>query len=345
MDKKIKEEVVILNALFCVFVVFSHICSDFIATAAHDDILFLAVVPFLRLGRFMSSGFVFLAAYKLFFSNTISDYKAYILKRIKIVFLPYVIWNVIYYINFVLWGYFPFSIYDLIYYIFDGTLSAPFYFVLVIMQFYILLPLWQLISNKVNPVYAIIVAFILNYYLNSNVFRPIYASILPNHTIFFDRLFLGFLVVWVLGMYCGKNRDLFLKFITEKRMIIRGFCLFFALIVVVLEYQLQLNDKVYPYTTAIYHCYMYFALFVCFEWANRKKSTNWMEKINEISYNTYLNHCFVLLYVSRFLRYTPISDPATLFIISMILVFSITFLGNWVLLLINNRLKRRKINV
>ena len=95
------------------------------------------------------------------------DYRKFYSNRLIRIVVPYIAWNLIYYLYFVLKGYFPFSLYNRPLY--TGETCYPFYFIVVIVQFYALAPLWFLIVKKSNItvvlVLSAVVTFLLHQYL------------------------------------------------------------------------------------------------------------------------------------------------------------------------------------
>ncbi|MFI3254383.1 MAG: acyltransferase [Eubacteriales bacterium] len=329
-QNKLKTEVVFLNVCYCLLIIFIHGSSEMISSGDRSTFLFSLVLAMWRLSFFAISGFIFLSGYKIGFSKEITTYLPYIQGRFQKIFLPYVLWNVIYYVNFVIWGYFSFSASDLLYYIFSGTLSAPFYFVLVIMQFYLLMPIWQWMMRKVPPHIGISVAFVLQYTLK-HLLAPVYVSILPNHTIFFDRFFSHFLVYWVLGLYCGKYRTVLLEKIQKYASILWGGTVIFATICLVLTYQSYLFEKANPYFLYFHDVYTWFVILTTLQVASKVKLRPWMMLVNQISYPIYLNHCFILLYLSRVLGYASFLGSSVLYFVQIIALIFLSILCNYIL--------------
>lgn len=329
MKTQRKEEVVVLNIFYCLLIIFIHSSSDMISYGARESLTYLLVLGLWRLSFFAIQGFIFLSAYKSVLIPGEFHYGSYLKKRVRVIFLPYVLWNVIYYLNFVFWGYFPFSLGDLLYYIAAGTLSAPFYFVIVIMQFYLLMPVWRWLVNHVKPWLGISLGILLQYSFRPLLY-PMYAAILPNHTIFFHRLFPYFLLVWLVGLYCGKYRDWFLAYLPKVRLAIGlGFALFSGstLFFVTQDY---IKGVSWEFSSVNYQIYTLFTIFFSLLLAQKVKVTPLMEKIGGVTYPIYLNHCFILFYVSKVLERIPL--PSTLaYLIRVLLMYLLTVGGNLLL--------------
>ena len=107
------------------------------------------------------------------------------------------------------------------YYVFDGKfllqslflgdMISPFYFVVIIFQFYILFPIWKWIVERF-PMCAVIVGAVLcnRIFLG---YLPQIITIVSTDTTFAynDRVFTSYLIYWILGCYAGKYYDCFLQ--------------------------------------------------------------------------------------------------------------------------------------
>ena len=134
------------NALCCLLVIMIHVMSlgitDADPTSWQGAVVF---VPWL-LSRCAVPGFLFSGGMKMGLElarDTLSPYGPYILRRAKKVYFPYLFWTLFYYLCFLPIGYVRGSLAELGNYLWFGSLSAQFYYVLVVMQLYLLRPLWR----------------------------------------------------------------------------------------------------------------------------------------------------------------------------------------------------------
>lgn len=216
-----KQEINILNVLFCIMVIFIH-ASGAVISGPKDTIAYMGIFPVWNIFSVAVPGFIFLSGLKSGLSNeqfTAKSYPYFILKKLKKIYLPYCLWVVVYYAWFVWREYFPFSSTELIKYILNGTLAAHFYFVIIIMQFYILLPLIKKLAKKLSPVVLLILSLLISYFSEKYLSTAIYdvASVKFIHT---DRLFSTYLVYYVLGLICAESYDKVLNFGQNKWLMI-----------------------------------------------------------------------------------------------------------------------------
>lgn len=156
-------EISFLNILLCVLVVFIHSSSEPVSSLDKSTLSWaICFIPW-RLSAFAVQGFLLLSGVKLFLgqSKSQTSYPAFIAKRFRTVFLPYALWVVVYYIYFLRLRYFDFSLIDLASYIVKGDLVGHFYFVIAIMQFYLLMPLWRRIVSRYSAASALTAALLV----------------------------------------------------------------------------------------------------------------------------------------------------------------------------------------
>ena len=192
-----------VNAVFavefflCLFVIFIHVSAEGISVGDKTGI-FSGVLFFInRTLSFVVPAFIFTSALKLTlkYKDTYPSL-SYYRDRVARVYLPYVVWAAIYYAYFVANNYFDFSAGDLFVYIFNGTLAAHFYFIVVIMQFYVMLPLFLFFMKKAPVLTGLTVTIIMCVYRFCIPGDALIFTLLPA-----DRWFFGYLIFWYMGSY------------------------------------------------------------------------------------------------------------------------------------------------
>ena len=187
-----KTEIEALNALFFLLVVFIHVSSEPIRLLDRQSIVFGIMMALWQLASVVMQGFVFLSGLKLFLgARKKFSYPGFILRRFIKIYLPFVLWTIIYYLYFWQREYYELNLFKFGRYLLIGNIVSPFYFIIVIMQFYLLMPLWRLIVRKVIPKVAIPAALVIMI-----IMKKIQ---IPYN----DRIFTTYLLYWVLGCYAG----------------------------------------------------------------------------------------------------------------------------------------------
>lgn len=298
MVKKHYYELDRLNVLLCLIVVFIHAFGGVAVRLDQNSFIHMLSASALRNCAFVVQGFIFLSAlkYSMAADRGKFRYGAFLIKRIRRVLLPYIICVTVYYICFCSLDYFEdgFSMPVLLRYIYDGTLSAHFYFVIAIMQFYLLMPLWIGAVRRL-PAPVIVLSGIIIY--------CIWVIRFAGKTEFFDRIFLSYIAFWMAGLAAGKNYDKFTNTIRKKISVIVFAFILLAIIdgsvfyimkdTLLMAYCFEIIHMLYAFSAIL------FAIAICM--FSDKKPSFLTGAVNGLSYEIYLWHCLVLTYIDRFI--------------------------------------------
>ncbi len=209
MRKKLSE-IDSFEAILCLFVVMIHVLSDSIS--AYPVGSFLSAVSFIsaRILTFAVPAFIISSGVKFAHTYTEGDfrYTSFLKRRITKIYVPYLMIAAIYYLYFVFHrNYFPFDALELIRHLSLGTIAAPFYFIVIIMQFYILAPITLGFCKRITPTFGIILAGIITILSKYFLIGFQYA----------DRVCLVYYVYWIIGCYIGINFDMNLERLRRKK--------------------------------------------------------------------------------------------------------------------------------
>ena len=327
MKRKITE-VSVFEFFLCMFVILIHLLSEGANVFPKWSVLSIVFHTVTRLTTFAVPAFIFTSALKLFykFSERKFSYFPFLIDRIRKIYLPYIIMVIIYYVVFI----YAFHIYDfnpvsLIEYILDGDLSAQFYFVILIMQFYLLMPLWILMSKNRSRIFNTIIVLIS--IICSIAFRTIMESSDYSH-----KVFPSYLVFWVLGMYAGVYYNDFIKLLSRHRLIIYAGWLIFAVLHCVtsyMEYGGVINNT-FSNVYIIFFCL--FSTFGFYKYAYgitqslESRGKGFFISISGASYSIYLVHCLIITSAYEILNEMSILDTMTRFIITAIVTYSLSII-------------------
>lgn len=318
MEKR--KEIDIVNILLCILVMLIHILSRSVASLDKASIQYLAVLVPSRLASFVVQGFIFLSGMKYFMKYEHNDFKyfPFIGLRVRTILLPYILWNVIYYIALMPLGYFDFSILELIKYIIMGNMISHFYFVVIIIQFYLLMPLWILLLKKIDEKLLLILSLVL---------MIAFGQYLAVGIRYNDRVFLKYIFYWIAGCLAGRHIDWFLGLIRERRLKIIIVYIVIALIDCILTY--FNNTREYIAYLEIVHI-MYCIVAVVFVFAICGKLRGYVDKaifgiINRQSYNIYLSHCLVLYYCDGIMNAVGIYSAKGILMVRFLVCYGLTF--------------------
>lgn len=207
--------------------------------------------------RFSVPIFFFLSAFCLFYQKnfaqdilTWTGYKKFLLRRMKSLAIPYVAWSIVYFIHYTLRYHDPYfcTIPTFIEGLFFGLASYQLYFVVILLWFYLTMPLWSLLLKKMTAqklffclVIQIFFDYISSYELGA--FTNKFIAYRLNYWV------IHYFFIFLLGGYLAKNFDDFKKnFLHSKKLAI-----FFAvsLIFFLAHYEFLIFSKNYSAVSAI----------------------------------------------------------------------------------------------
>ncbi len=197
MQKKLSE-ISSFEVILCLSVVMIHILSESIAEYAKGSILSILSFSISKMLTFVVPGFMISAGIKFAnkFEHGSFNYFSFLKTRITKIYLPYIIFSIIYYLYFVFYRtYFDFSFIKLGNYLLYGSIAAPFYFIALIMQFYILSPIimvfYRILPSNIGIFFAAIINIASMYFLKELKYS--------------DRIFTSYFLYWIIGCYIGTD--------------------------------------------------------------------------------------------------------------------------------------------
>ena len=324
--KKRVYEVSLLNVIFTLLVIFIHVSSDALMALDKTRLPYVIIMTLWRMSTFVVQGFIFLSGFKMFYGlSEPINYKKYYLSKLKKIFLPYILWVIIYYFCYLYKGHFTGEnhLILIIKYIISGNISAQFYFIVVIAQFYLLLPLWVWLKNKVSPTFAIVGSFLIMYLCSTQL--PV---MLANRGIYFlynDRIFTTYLFYFVFGIYAATEYEKFTS-ILKKKFITISLAFFLMLAVnTVITYMWQTQRLTGFIIDSVHIIYCLCAIVFIYALVIRceRISTNHIIKnIDGSSYYIYLTHMLFVLGINYFMAQQHITSVWLTYSIRIIFVYS-----------------------
>lgn len=312
-----KRELSLLNVLFCLLVIFIHIVSYPLAGYTQGSIPYNGVLVLWRLASFVVQGFILLAGLKLFLGRE-KPYFVMLKSKLKTIILPYTIWYVVYFIFYVIIADYPLDISFIAKHFFLGSLAPHTYFIPLIMQFFLLYPLWKLIIKSINPFLAVSLAFLISTFAESILPVILYKNNLS--FLYNDRLFTTYISYWIVGCYLGANYERFSEFIHKHSFIIPYV---FTVIINILFTYINYNIKYISYLNIIHSVYCFITILFLFRVFSRiKEKSNLITNIDKSSYTIYLCHMlFVFISSYLFQNIICIQSNILLFLLMVITVY------------------------
>lgn len=254
-----------------------------------DSVDFNFTVIWRQLINFAVPMFLSISGFFLVNKNieTQNEYILFLKKQIPRVLIPYVIWSFLYLSISYIRG---ISLFVLIYKFFTFQTAGPFYFVILIIEYYILLPVLQKFATIKGLIYSSIISlcscsfiFYLRYYMKISLPLYIYGSA-PSWLFFY-----------ILGMFIRKN-GVKLKNVTIIIFVLVGFGLSLIETFVVYYKFHSIGDSVTAIKISSF-VYSSFVILLAFKNYNRKFNkipTSILTYLGQISYGIFLSHMFFM---------------------------------------------------
>lgn len=344
-----KPEISILNVAFCLIVIFIHVTSAPVTQLDKTTWQFAAVLVPWRLSAFVTQGFILLSGIKLFLGRGKNiDYRKFYLSRLYKIVIPYILCVAAYYIFFCVYGYYTFHLPELVRFIFIGDLAVHFYFIIVIVQFYLLAPLWIKAVKKADP--AMICVFALMTTIISNQYLPnIVALFLPDYYFpYAGRLFSSYLIYWIGGCLIGLYYEVFSESVRKNRTAITVWFAASATSNAILSYLHFSGKKTIDWLEIIHLMYCLSAVIFAYSTALLIKDTyrggyKAVFFLDSVTYPAYLIHVLIIYIVNYGIDKLGITRISVMYAIraagATILTFSISILYK----ILSSRLKKQSI--
>lgn len=327
MKRKITE-VSVFEFFLCMFVILIHLLSEGVNVFSKWSVLSIVFYTVTRLTTFAVPAFIFTSALKLFykFSERRFSYMPFLIDRIRKIYVPYIIMVIIYYIVFV----YAFHIYSfnpvsLIKYILNGDLSAQFYFVVLIMQFYLLMPVWILISkNKSKKFHTVIAIITLIITIGFRMFL--------SYDEYIHKLFPSYMIFWILGMYAGMYYNEFIRFLSRSQLMVYAGWLVFAILHSVtsyMEYCGVINNSLSA-VFVVFFCL--FSTFGFYQYAYglteslESRGKGFFISISAASYSIYLVHCLIITSTQEIMNTFGLENTILRFVITAVVTYSLSII-------------------
>lgn len=214
-------------------------------------------------------------------------YFIFLKKQIPRVLIPYFLWSIFYLsIDIIIYGT---DLISLFIKFISFQASSPFYFILLIIQYYVLLPILQKMAN----IKGLIVAGIISAISCLVIFYFRYYTLIEPPLYIYGGSFTTWIVFFVLGIYIRKNG---IKSTKSKLLAVTILCLALSIFVTI-YLCLKFHNMGYAATATKISAFAYsFAIILyLFKFMDRDfKRFKLLSFIGEVSFGIYFSHMFVL---------------------------------------------------
>ena len=325
-----RTEISLLNLLFCLLVVWIHCCSHPISVLDRSSWQFALILALQRLAFVSVHGFFFLSGVKLTLGGgTPPPLGRYWLRRTKAIFLPYLLAVAVYYVYFMRRGYFGFSLPDLVGYAVRGDLSSPFYFIVALVQFVLLAPLFRWLARRWSPVILLPTAFGITLLSVQQLNEVLHLFSPALNFPYSDRIFTSYLFYYLAGCCAGQYYDRFLDLLRKNTGLLAACALFFAAADVYLSHRILADGVFFSCPELIRSLYLSTAIPALYALALRfpMPLPSLAQKMDRASFLVYLYHSLVITIFNDWAARLGIQKVSVQFALRLVAVYTVTFLG------------------
>ncbi|MBQ4592200.1 MAG: acyltransferase [Clostridia bacterium] len=329
---KKKHELTLVSLLYMLLVIFIHAASECVTGFRTDSFPFAVMCSAHRLSSYVVQGFLFLSGVKLFLPrrDAAFSYPKFYLSRVKRVVLPYLFVFALFCVYFVAEGRLAL---DLPYFLREcltGGLVGHFYYVAIMCQFYLLIPIWRFAADRCSPALTVFVSLMTM--LICRVHLPEVVRLLTGYELTLNsRLFTTFLFYFVCGIFCGRNYDRFAEFLCVRRREITVLCAVTGIVDCLLIWVIR-NGVYYPAWADDFHVLYCTAAILCSlsyakAFAERYPSfaeRPFIRRLANASYNVYLIHPLFLFVADDYLERTGITSLTGRFVLRAAAVYAVS---------------------
>ena len=345
MKRKITE-ISVFEFFLCMFVILIHLLSEGVDTLPKWSFWSILFASLTRLTTFAVPGFVFTSAVKLFYQYGDArhfSYPRFLWGRCRKIVFPYVLTTIIYYAVFVwILTMYPFDWNQLLGFLLSGNLSAQFYFVILIVQFYLLMPIWFIFSRTKSKAFAavlVIAAFALT--ILCRMYFPHPESI--------AKVFPSYLIFWILGIYAGLYYESFEKWMIRSKFLLYPAWLILAVAHCILSYMQFGGLIAYKFSPVIVVFFCLFSIFGFYSYTREltisleKRGKGLLTSISQASYDIYLIHCLIIIVLYRILTEMEIHHVLARFGIAFVVTYGLSIIFSVLRTTIFSNLKAKRL--
>lgn len=317
-----------MNTAFCAMVMLIHCLSQAVGSLRVDSWQFACVYLAQKLSFVSVYGFFFLSGVKLTLprGRRVGVWEYY-RGRLKSIFLPYLIAALVYYAWFAFHlGWREPSLGDFLGGLVRGNLISPFYFVVALAQFVLLMPLLRYVSERVSPVFSLPLALCVSW-MSELYFAQFLQLFFPELSFpYGDRVFTTYLFYYLAGCYVGRQYDAFVAALRKNG----GFVSVAFVLTAAFDLWLTYRGKVLalwsPLAPMAHLTYLIAAIAFCFYLAVRigRPLPRLLARVDRASYLIYLYHALVISAFDLLLSRLGISDIGAQFALRLAVVYLVT---------------------
>lgn len=323
-----------MRFIACLAVIIVHITATGVTGYIHGSFPHIVMLIINRSFKFTTPIFIFLSGVTSFYSYRKKEFKyfPFIVKRLEKVLVAYLIWCFIYYAAYIKLG--IHNSFDINFFIENirlGTMSYHLYFVIIIVQMYIVGPIFYKMLKCSSKKVTILIVFAIITMLCAEFIRFEYS----------DRLFVKYMFFYMLGIYVTLEYDKFINFMSKYKYLI---ALGYIIISAIYTYVSFMDMTIYMY---VWFVFSVFAVFFIYSLGLVMKKSlakiySFIKLFGQSSYYIYLMHPLILTMAIMYTDNNGILSVTKRIIIYSATVFPITIISCLVFTAIRNNIKKKR---
>ena len=297
-----------MNVFFCLLVIFIHTSSAPVTYLIKPSWQLAAVYTPWKLASFVVYGFLFIGGVRFALHPSepgIGGTLVFYRKKLTRILIPYIVWVAVYYLWLIIYMDYSFSFGKLVEFFVTGTAASHFYFVVIILQFFILAPVFR--RFKPSHTAAVLPILLLITLMLESSLPELLGRVAPGLRDNFlwygpfrnDRVFTSYLFYWAAGVYAGFAYDKVKEMIGKARIPITVCWALVAFAEVFCGYRGYAYGDWYGILTPLHHLFIISSILFSFTWALKIKDlsffkTEFFRLLDRCSFSVYLAHLLVM---------------------------------------------------
>lgn len=330
MTKSRIDEIDVLKGISIIAVLIIHTTGIAVSDLDKSSLSYIILAVLNRFSQFAVPAFIFASSMLLMYNYSDGDdWKLFYNKRFKNVLLPYIVWTMIY-------GIYLYVVYNeplksilTVENLFFGGMFYHLYFIVIIVQLYLLFPILLYIYRFISQnIHTVVLSIVLFQIVDVLVYRYFISKFFQNSSL----LFITYISFIIAGMYIGENIREWGKYYHKKLLNLFFAVIVFGYLFVDISLKAFANKQIDSNLYNIYY-YAFTLLASLFFFALSTKILNYhalsglLASTGKLSFGIYLSHPLFLDVLNHFLNTGNqyLYDIYILFIFIMIYAISYFF--------------------
>lgn len=322
-----------MRFIACFAVMIVHITATGVTGYIHGSLPHIVMLSLNRSLKFTTPIFIFLSGVTSFYSYRKKEFKyiPFIIRRLEKVLVAYLLWCIIYYAAYMKLGFYSFDISFFTKSVLLGTMSYHLYFVIIIVQMYIVGPIFYKLLKDSN--YKIIILIV------SAIITVLCAEYIRFENS--DRLFIKYIFFYMLGIFVTLEYDKYISWINKHKVFITiGYVAFSAAYTLVSYYDLSVNIFAW-FVFSIFSVFFVYYIGLIAKKAF-SKIYSFIKLFGQSSYYIYLMHPLILTLMIIYTDNNGILSITKRLLIYSATVMPITVASCLIFTATRNRVKKNK---